>query len=83
MFQNELSVQSSGVKRLSQQVGNYESILYNIPEEQRPHLHCGGSLKSHYEYPLSYEYILTLLNNTNYTWTGLLLIPYQVEYSYF
>jgi len=83
MFQNKLSVQSSGVKRLSQQVSNYQSTLCNIPEKQRPLLHCVGSLKSHYEYPLSYEHILTLHNNTNYTRTGLLLISYQVEYSYF
>jgi hypothetical protein len=27
-------------------VNNYQSTLHNIPKEQRPHLHRGGSLKS-------------------------------------
>jgi hypothetical protein len=31
---------------LSQNTGNYQSVLHNIPEEWRSHLHCGGSLKS-------------------------------------
>jgi glycine cleavage system regulatory protein len=26
-------------------VANYQSTLRNIPEEQKSHLHCGGSLK--------------------------------------
>ena len=28
-------------------VTNYVPTLRNIPEEQRPHPYCGGSLKSH------------------------------------
>ena len=32
--------------RLSINVGNYESILLNIPAERRCHLHRGGSVKS-------------------------------------
>jgi hypothetical protein len=27
-------------------ITNYQSMLCNIPEERRPHLHCGGSPKS-------------------------------------
>ena len=34
-----------GTSALSWNVGNHQSTLRNIPEERRPHLHCGGSLK--------------------------------------
>jgi len=37
-----------GTDRLSvTSVTNYVPTLHNIPEEQRPQLHCGGRLKSH------------------------------------
>jgi hypothetical protein len=37
-----------GTDRLSvTSIANYVPTLPNIPEEQRPQLYCGGSLKSH------------------------------------
>jgi hypothetical protein len=38
-----------GTDRFSPNVGNYQSTLRNIPEDLRPHLHRGESLKSHTE----------------------------------
>jgi hypothetical protein len=35
-----------GTDRLSRNVGNYQFMLRNIPEDPRSHLHDGGSLKS-------------------------------------
>jgi hypothetical protein len=39
------AVQEGRTDRLSQNVANYQPMLSNIPEEQRPRLHCGGSPK--------------------------------------
>jgi hypothetical protein len=35
-----------GTDKLSRNIGDYQSTLHNIPEEQRFNLHGGGSLKS-------------------------------------
>ena len=39
-------------------VGNYQSVLRYIAEEQRPHLHHGGSLKSRLGTPREISSIL-------------------------
>jgi hypothetical protein len=35
-----------GTNRLTKKTDNCQLVVLNIPEEQRPHLHCSGSLKS-------------------------------------
>ena len=59
-----------GTDRVSRNVGNYQSTLRNIQEEQRSHFHCGGSLKSCsrncnniYIYIYIYIYIRDVIKN--------------------
>jgi hypothetical protein len=39
-----------GADRFSRNVGDYQSTLHNIPEEQRSLLHVGGRPKLRYNY---------------------------------